>query len=75
MLVGEHEPDPIAPGLRERGRHALRQMADAVALIDQTKERRTVVRCDRAEALRRLPRTMQQHRPDQIGRVLTERLR
>ncbi len=71
----EHQPETVAACLRERGRHPLRQMTEAVALVHQAQERRAVAVRERAESLRGLPRAMQQHRSDQVRRVLTEGLR
>jgi hypothetical protein len=50
-------------------------MAEAMALIHHAQERRAGGKRERPKTLRRLPRTMQQHRADQVRGVLPERLR
>lgn len=75
VLVREHHPHPVAARLRERCRHALRHVAEAVALVHQTQERRAFGERDRSEALRGLPRAVKEYGADQVGGVLTERLR
>jgi hypothetical protein len=61
VLVREHHPDAIAARLRQRCCHALRHVAEAVALIHETQEWRPVGECERAETLRGLPRTMKEY--------------
>ena len=67
VLVGEAEAEPVAARLRQRLRQPLRQPAEAMRLIDQTQER-LPLRVG-AEPLRRLPEPIDDHRPDQVGRV------
>jgi hypothetical protein len=64
MLMREHQPEPVPAGLRERGCHPLRQVTEAVALIDQAEERRPVGERERPETLRGLPRTMKEYGAD-----------
>lgn len=55
--------------------HALWQVTKAVTLINQAQERRPAAVRERPELLRGLPRSAQEHRADQVGRVLAKTLR
>src|ERR1700683_1608967 len=75
VLMRERQPEAVAACLGERLLHPLRQMTEAMTLIHDTQERRPLSERERPETLRGLPRTMQQHRPDQSRRGLTKSLR